>query len=766
MTSGTAPHDPALADVLVDRAHAAQAAGRFEEAEALYAAAVQAAPGAWRAHHDRGGFYKLTGRLAEAEESLRRAHDLAPSDARTRHALGIVLLSQGRYREGWTLYDARHDIPDLRLFKPQLPFPEWRGEPLAGRKLLIFPEQGLGDQIQFARFAPWLAALGADVTLLCHPTLATLFRDSLGVRVVAAAGQVEFPDPDVWVMSGSITGRAGLEPEDLPAAPYLEAPVPTTPPGARIGVATRGNPAHANDANRSLPADAAAELLALPGAISLLPEDTGAQDFAETAALVAGLDLVISVDTSIAHLAAAMGKPTWILLPRLMTDWRWMDEGEASPWYPTARLIRQAVPGDWTRVVRAVRADVEAGRLEVAAPPPRPRPAPRAAAAPAVPAPAPASDALARAAVRMVPRGARVLGLGADAAALERLLPQGATYVKADAPPATTDADLVVALGLADPAAALPALHALARPVLLSHADDPRWPALLAQAGFRSLAEQPSEGGQVVRRLAPDPARAAPEKSVWVLTYRNVENFGDRLGVHLLSHILPPNARVRHIHHKPWDPPLEGEADLLVVGIGNSLFQALLTDELPALMDRAKARVGIFGTQYREALPAERLHVVIDRCDAWYARAEEDLLLYGRGRPQARHMGDWLIHAFQLAEPSRDEMVNLDDQPPPDPALDRTIEYIQSFRRVFSPRLHPLLCALTSAEEVAYREQRPPGARGEPSGKFRSLLLDVFGVEKPEGQFWSVDRAAVAAYKARVAENVEDARRTIARLLA
>ena len=347
---------PELADDLRARAQRAFAAGRIDEANDLFAAAVRSNPGSAPAHHDLGGFFKGVGRLAEAEASLRTAHGLEPDDARTRHALGIVLLAQGRYREGWPLYDARHVIPPLGLTKPALPFAEWQGEAVDGKRVLIFPEQGLGDQIMFARFAPWLANRGADVTLLCHPALARLFAASLGVRVIAASGQVDFPDPDFWVMSGSVTGRTGVEPGNLPNAPYLRAAERRD--GGGLGVITRGNPAHTNDANRSLPPALAAELMALPGAISLQPEDTGARDMADTAALIAGLDRVITVDTAVAHLAAALGKPTWILLPRVMTDWRWMESRTDSPWYPTARLFRQPRAGDWTSVLDDVRAEL------------------------------------------------------------------------------------------------------------------------------------------------------------------------------------------------------------------------------------------------------------------------------------------------------------------------------------------------------------------------------------------------------------------------
>lgn len=343
-------------DSLRTKAWAALSSGRYEEAEALYAAAVHADPESADAHHDLGGFYQYIGRPDAAEPSLRTAYSLAPQNPQTRHALGFVLMTLGAYREGWPLYDARHEIPELGVHKPSLPFAEWRGEPVDGKRLLIFPEQGLGDQIQYARFASWMTGQGADVTLLCHPALTELFDQSLAAKVISASGAVEFEDPDYWVMSGSVTGRAGLEPATLPNAPYLRASGGGAPRQATIGVVAQGNLFHPKLAHRSLPPDAAGALLSLPGTMSLHPDDTGAQDFAATAAIVDQLDLVISVDTSVVHLAAAMGKPTWILLPRIMTDWRWMSDRTDSPWYPTARLFRQPAPGDWDSVIADVRA--------------------------------------------------------------------------------------------------------------------------------------------------------------------------------------------------------------------------------------------------------------------------------------------------------------------------------------------------------------------------------------------------------------------------
>jgi tetratricopeptide (TPR) repeat protein len=349
-------------------------AGRYADAERRLSELAKADPKDHEALHALGALYHVLGRDAEAEASLRAALRLTPGLSTTCLALGGVLLSQGKYLEGFPYFEARHDVAEEAHRKPEMAFPEWRGEPLAGKSIMIWPEEGLGDQMQFARFAPWLRDQGARVAMVAPPPLYRLFADSFeGVKVFEARGQVEIDDPDYWVMSNSIVGRAKLTPETLPNAPYLRAARTTTPAGARIGVVGRGNPVHANDANRSLPDALVARLLALPGAISLAPTDTGAKDFADTAAIVDGLDLVISVDTSVAHLAAGMGKPTWILLPFVGTDWRWMRERADSPWYPSARLIRQPRMADWETVVAAIEAELAGGPAAAAKRPKRAR---------------------------------------------------------------------------------------------------------------------------------------------------------------------------------------------------------------------------------------------------------------------------------------------------------------------------------------------------------------------------------------------------------
>lgn len=354
---------------------------RFKEAEATCMKAIALRPESPQPWSNLGVLYAGMKREAEAEQCHRTAMALDTGHLASRFNLAYLLLRQGRYAEGWECLEARRWYAG---FAARMPCPRWQGEPLADKSLLIGYEAGHGDMIQFVRYAAVLRGQNPkSIELVCHPALKTLFAGQCGIDRVYAFDE-DIPDPgwDYWTPPLSIPHYCGTTLDTISATiPYLLAPPqriafwrPRLPvAGPKVGLVWKGNPRFENDADRSLPfLETLAPLGGVPGIhfVSLQKgagEDEAAhpppgmrlinlgpelKDFADTAAVVSQLDLVISVDTAVAHLAGALGIPCWILLPDYQTDWRWLKDRDDSPWYPgVARLFRQTRMGEWDEVV-------------------------------------------------------------------------------------------------------------------------------------------------------------------------------------------------------------------------------------------------------------------------------------------------------------------------------------------------------------------------------------------------------------------------------
>jgi len=403
----------------------------------------------------------------------------------------------------------------------------------------------------------------------------------------------------------------------------------------------------------------------------------------------------------------------------------------------------------------------------------------------------PAWEARAVFAADFIPAGSKILDIGCGTMKLERHLPFGCAYVPGDIVARddrtvvvdlnetgipekhVADADFVVMLGvweyLYNPNQIFSAFAKTGKPILCSYCTreltthlDRRalgWVndfslseflELARASGYRLAVQKQIDSLQYLFKFVRDKGvRALSCRRVHVISYNNVGNFGDRLGFHMLNDVLPPHVEVSWGTLRPFTTVPEG-LDMLVLGIGNSLFGDLIDDQLIQATKKAKASIGIFGTQYRSLLPRDRLGAILDSLTHWFARYEEDVHLYGRGRTNVSHLGDWLINAFPLATGADDRVLNIGREIWNNLPLDRTIQSIQRHRKVFSERIHPLLCALTSANQVAYKEQRESGNPIVSSGKFRSMLIDIFDQTFPENVFWQVERDKVAAYKAQV----------------
>ena len=422
--------NPGDAEALTNLGVVLQLQGRLDEAEDGYRRALALQPALAVAHNNLGVVLQALDRLDEAILSFRRAAALRPNYQDALNGLGVALQAQGRIGEALACFrqvlELRPDHAETRVnlatalllagdFEAgfgelewrwqahgrveRLPEgfpPHWLGEPLAGRTLLVLSEQGAGDTFQFIRYLkPLKEAAGAGAVVLLAPrSMTRLLTSAEGIDVLVSPEE-PLPGFDCYIRLLSLPQRLGAGAGILSGtAPYLHAAGPLIDarrrqlaglPGLTAGLVWRGNPLHRNDRKRSLPETLWPRLGRTPGVswVSLQPGPSAREsellaeigaadisptlgDWAETAAVLAALDLIVTVDTGVAHLAGALGTPAWVLLPHA-PDWRWQLGRDDSPWYPSLRLFRQPRPGDWASVLERISAgltELAAGRPE------------------------------------------------------------------------------------------------------------------------------------------------------------------------------------------------------------------------------------------------------------------------------------------------------------------------------------------------------------------------------------------------------------------
>lgn len=362
--------------------------GRLEEAEVVLRDAIHLRPSMKELYINLANVQISLRQHAEAMASFHQVLSLDPDNASARFVLGMVLLVEGDLENGWREYAWRWQTKEYGARLRNIPVPEWRGEDLTGKTLFIHAEQGVGDTLQFVRYLPTIGKLGGRVVLECQPPLRLLLASLAGIAALTVKDE-PLPEIDLHIPLLNIPGVMGTSLDNIPnQVPYLRAAPMAVEYWARricslnglvrVGIAWAGNPDHVNDRNRSMRLTQLAPLASVNGVSWIsLQKGAGAEqlhvepkvmdlvdwtddlgDFADTAALIENLDLVIAVDTSVVHLAGALNKPVWVMVP-FAPDWRWLLDRSDSPWYPSMRLFRQGTRGDWGGVVNQVAHELE-----------------------------------------------------------------------------------------------------------------------------------------------------------------------------------------------------------------------------------------------------------------------------------------------------------------------------------------------------------------------------------------------------------------------
>ncbi len=412
--------EPDRADLLTNMGALVRGAGRSGAAAALHRRAVTLEPDNAVAWGNLGNALRDLNRLDEAVEALETALKLSENKPSAHYNLGLLLrdigrlddaighfdavladdpehvgghwdrslalLLDGRLQEGFDEYEWRWELAEAK--RHPFPGPEWNGKPMPGKTLLVYHEQGFGDTIQFARYLPMIKAMDMRVVFFCQDPLIPVIRTLQGIDEIVPSSTGLPPDYDAHAAILSLPRLFGTTLETIPGdVPYLFPPegttVPPLTPAAgdplNVGIAWAGKPTHKNDRNRTCPLEQFLPLLEVPGtrffslqkgpragdlkrvgiAGIVADLDPVLEDFGVTAHVMAELDLVISVDTAVVHIAGALDRPVWVAMPQI-PDWRWMFGRDDSPWYPSMTLYRQQTQGEWSEVFERIAADLTA----------------------------------------------------------------------------------------------------------------------------------------------------------------------------------------------------------------------------------------------------------------------------------------------------------------------------------------------------------------------------------------------------------------------
>ena len=362
--------------------------GDIDEAIANFRRAIRVNPSSASAHYNLSTALQEKGEIPEALAESDEAIRLMPDHAAAHLNRSLMLLLKGDFSAGWADYEWRRRSSVASRDCARMGQAEWKGEGVSGRTVLIYAEQGFGDTIQFVRYAPLMARRGGRVIVECQPELKDLFMSVEGVQQVVAKGEA-LPRLDLHIPMLSLPHVFGTTLEDVPAeVPYLfpdkrrigcwQGKLARYGLACKVGLVWSANPKNRRIRGRSMSlcglaplsqvqgivffslqkGEAEARAKNPPSGMNLVDLTADLKDFADTAALITQLDLVISVDTAVAHLAGAMGKPVWTTIP-FPPAWQWLLDREDSPWYPTMRLFRQPAPGDWASVIRRVADELE-----------------------------------------------------------------------------------------------------------------------------------------------------------------------------------------------------------------------------------------------------------------------------------------------------------------------------------------------------------------------------------------------------------------------